>query len=143
MLPIRHPELVRKLIVSSVSFHPDWDRSENIDAVAEMTVPQDAGTPKEQEHRIQSPHPARLQDLLGKLGNFDWSFAGWSGADIRRIAAPTLIAVCDCDALYLNHMVRFLQLRGDDINGTLSGSRPPSSRYFRAPRTSSAWRARR
>jgi pimeloyl-ACP methyl ester carboxylesterase len=37
-LAIRHAELVRKLIVSSVSFHPDGDRSEDQDAVGEMTV---------------------------------------------------------------------------------------------------------
>ena len=37
-LAIRHPELVRKLIVSSVSFHPAGDRSENSDAVGRGAV---------------------------------------------------------------------------------------------------------
>lgn len=73
-LAIRHPELVRKLIVSSVSFHPDGDRSENSDAVGAMTVDMIAGTPMEQEYRAKSPHPDRLQDLLDKLGNFDEGF---------------------------------------------------------------------
>ena len=43
-LAIRHPELVRKLIVSSVSFHPDGDRAENSEAVGAMTVDMIAGT---------------------------------------------------------------------------------------------------
>ena len=124
-LAIRHPELVRKLIVSSVSFHPDGDRPENSDAVGALTVDMIAGTPMEQEYRAKSPHPDRLQDLLNKLGNFDQGFTGWSDADIQGIAAPTLITVGDCDAVYLNHMVRFLQLRGGDINGDLVGV-PPS-----------------
>jgi pimeloyl-ACP methyl ester carboxylesterase len=120
-LAIRHPELVRKLIVSSVSYHPDGDRSENSDAVGAMTVDMIAGTPMEQEYRAKSPHPDRLQDLLDKLGSFDQGFAGWSDADIQAIAAPTLITVGDCDAVYLEHAVRFLQLRGGDVNGDLVG----------------------
>src|SRR3712207_1036863 len=35
-LAVRHPALVRKLIVSSVSYSPDGDREENTDAVAEL-----------------------------------------------------------------------------------------------------------
>jgi pimeloyl-ACP methyl ester carboxylesterase len=132
-LAIRHPELVRKLIASSVSFHPDGDRSENGDTVASMTVDMIAGTPMEQEYRAKSPHPDRLQDLLDKLGNFDPGFTGWSDADIQGIAAPTLITVGDCDAVHLNHMVRFLQLRGGDVNGDLVGV--PSSQLAVFPGT--------
>jgi hypothetical protein len=108
-----------------VSFHPDGDRSENSDAVGAMTVDMIAGTPMEQEYRAKSPHPDRLQDLLDKLGNFDEGFTGWSDADIRGIAAPTLITVGDYDAVYLNHMVRFLQLRGGDVNGDFVGVPSP------------------
>jgi pimeloyl-ACP methyl ester carboxylesterase len=124
-LAIRHPELVRKLIVSSVSFHPDGDRPENREAVGAMTVDMVAGTPMEQEYLAKSPHPDRLQDLLDKLGTFDHGFAGWSDADIQGIAAPTLITTGDCDAVRLDHVVRFLQLRGGDVNGDFLGV-PPS-----------------
>jgi pimeloyl-ACP methyl ester carboxylesterase len=120
-LAIRHPDLIRKMIVSSVSFHPDGDRSENSEAVGEMTVDMIAGTPMEQDYRAKSPHPERLQDLLDKLGTFDQGFGGWSDDDIRGIPAPTLITVGDCDAVRLDHVVRFLQLRGGDVNGDFVG----------------------
>jgi pimeloyl-ACP methyl ester carboxylesterase len=120
-LAIRHPELVRKLIVSSASFHPDGDRPENSEAVGEMTVDMIAGTPMEAEYLAKSPHPDRLQELLNKLGTFDQGFTGWSDDDIRGIAAPTLITVGDCDAVNLEHVVKFLQLRGGDVNGDFSG----------------------
>jgi pimeloyl-ACP methyl ester carboxylesterase len=132
-LAIRHPELVRKLIVSSVSFHPDGDRSENSDAVGAMTVDMIAGTPMEQEYRAKSPHPDRLQDLLDKLGTFDQGFTGWSDADISGFAAPTLMTVGDCDAVRLDHVVRFLQLRGGDVNGDFVGV--PSSQLAVFPGT--------
>jgi pimeloyl-ACP methyl ester carboxylesterase len=120
-LAIKHPELVRKLIVSSVSFHPDGDRPENTAAVVEMTVDMIAGTPMERDYLAKSPNPAKLQDLLTKLGTFDQAFPGWSDTEIQGIAAPTLITVGDCDAVTLEHAVRFLQLRGGDVNGDFVG----------------------
>ena len=132
-LAIRHPDLVRKAIISSASFHPDGDRSENTDAVGEMTVDMIAGTPMEAEYRAKSPHPDRLQQLLDKLGTFDPGYQGWSDDEIRGIAAPTLITVGDCDAVELQHMVRFLQLRGGDVNGDFVGV--PSSQLAVFPGT--------
>jgi len=120
-LAIRHPGLVRKLIVSSASFHPDGDREENRAAVGSLTVDLIAGTPMEQEYRAKSPHPDRLQDLLDKLGTFDEGAGGWSDAEIAGIAAPTLITVGDCDMVKLDHAVRFLRLRGGDVNGDFVG----------------------
>jgi pimeloyl-ACP methyl ester carboxylesterase len=120
-LAIEHPELVRRLVVSSVSFSPDGDRPENKDAVPELTVEMIAGTPMEAAYVAKSPHPDRLQTLLDKLGAFDEGFPGWSDADIEGIAAPTLITVGDCDAITLGHAVRFLQLRGGDVNGDFVG----------------------
>jgi pimeloyl-ACP methyl ester carboxylesterase len=120
-LAIRHPELVRKLVVSSVSFHPDGDRPELGDAMEAVTVDAIAGTPMEQDYRAKSPNPEKLQDLLDKLARYDAGFTGWADGDIQGIAAPTLITVGDCDAVRLDHMVRFLQLRGGDVNGDLAG----------------------
>ncbi|MBB5079038.1 alpha/beta fold hydrolase [Nonomuraea endophytica] len=120
-LAIRNPELVRKAVISSVSFHPRGDRSENTDAVGEMTVDMIAGTPMEQDYLAKSPHPERLQILLDKLGAFDPGFAGWSDDEVRAIAAPTLLTVGDCDAVKLDHAVEFLRLRGGDVNGDFTG----------------------
>ncbi|MDT7651640.1 MAG: hypothetical protein QOI36_3046 [Pseudonocardiales bacterium] len=57
-LGIKHPELVRKLIVPSASFHPDGGRKENREAVGSLTVEMIAGTPMEHEYRAKSPHPS-------------------------------------------------------------------------------------
>ena len=120
-LAIKHPELLRKLIVSSASFHPDGDRSENAEAVGELTVDMIAGTPMEQDYLAKSPNPDKLQDLLDKLGAFDKGFTGWTDDEITGIAAPTLITVGDCDMVTLEHAVRFLRLRGGDVNGDYVG----------------------
>jgi pimeloyl-ACP methyl ester carboxylesterase len=122
-LAIKHPELVRKAVVSSVSFRPEGQREENSDALGEMKVEMIAGTPMEQAYLAKSPHPDKehLQVLLDKLGTYDKGTEGWSDADIKGIAAPTLLTVGDCDAVKLEHAVRFLQLRGGDVNGDFVG----------------------
>jgi pimeloyl-ACP methyl ester carboxylesterase len=120
-LAIKHPQLVRKLVVSSVSFQPDGDRPENTEAMEALKVDAIAGTPMEQDYRAKSPNPDKLQDLLDKLVQYDAGFTGWADADIQGIAAPTLITVGDCDAVRLDHMVRFLRLRGGDVNGDFVG----------------------
>jgi pimeloyl-ACP methyl ester carboxylesterase len=122
-LTIRNPELVRKAIISSVSFHPSGDRDENAEMVGEMKVEMIAGTPMEAAYLAKSPHPdlEHLQVLLTKLGGYDKGTDGWSDDDIRGIAAPTLITVGDNDAVKLEHAVRFAQLRGSDVNGDFVG----------------------
>jgi pimeloyl-ACP methyl ester carboxylesterase len=111
-LTIRNPELVRKAIISSVSFHPSGDRDENAEAVGEMKVEMIAGTPMEAAYLAKSPHPdlEHLQVLLTKLGGYDKGTDGWSDDDIRGIAAPTLFTVGDNDAVKLEHAIRFAQL---------------------------------
>lgn len=120
-LAIAHPELVRRVVISSVAFHPDGNRGGNAEAVGEMTVDMIAGTPMEQNYRAKSPHPEKLQTLLTKLARFLQDLPAWSDDDIRGIAAPTLITVGDCDMVKLEHAVRFLQLRGGDVNGDFAG----------------------
>jgi pimeloyl-ACP methyl ester carboxylesterase len=119
-LAINHPELVRKIVVSSVSFQPGGDRPENADAVGAMTVDMLAGTPMEQDYLAKSPNPDKLQQLLDKIGAYD-DGGGWEDAQIEGIAAPTLITVGDCDMVRLDHAIRFLQLRGGDVNGDFVG----------------------
>jgi pimeloyl-ACP methyl ester carboxylesterase len=119
-LAITHPGLVRKMVVSSVSFTPDGMRPENSEAVGAMTVDMIEGTPMADSYRAKSPHPDGLQGLLDKLGAFDGG-AGWSDAEIAGFAAPTLFTVGDCDAVRLDHALRFLRLRGGDVNGDFVG----------------------
>jgi pimeloyl-ACP methyl ester carboxylesterase len=132
-LAIKNPEVVGKLIVSSASFHPVGDREENSEAVGSMTVDMIAGTPMEREYQAKSPHPDKLQDLLDKLGAYDEGFTGWSDAEVAGISAPTLITVGDCDAVKLDHVIRFLRLRGGDVNGDFVGV--PSSQLAVFPGT--------
>jgi pimeloyl-ACP methyl ester carboxylesterase len=118
-LAIWHPELVRKAVISSVSFNSEGDRTENQGAMEGMSVEMIAGTPMEQDYLAKSPNPDKLQQLLDKLVAYQSD--DWTEDEIKGIAAPTLITVGDCDMVRLDHAVRFLQLRGGDVNGDFVG----------------------
>ena len=120
---VKHPELVRKLIVSSASFSRDGERGNSSEGVAEMTVDMIAGTPMEQVYLAKSPHPdhEHLQVLLNKLGAFVEHGPGYSDDEIRGIAAPTLITIGDSDLVTIEHAAKFLRLRGGDVFGDLEG----------------------
>jgi pimeloyl-ACP methyl ester carboxylesterase len=124
-LAIEHPDRVRKIIVSSTSFAASGMRgAENADAVGSMTVDMIAGTPMEAAYLAKSPHPdlEHLQVLLDKLGaTYEVGFPDRTDAEIRAIAAPTLITVGDADMVSLEHAVEFLRLRGGDVNGDFVG----------------------
>jgi len=122
-LAVSRPELVRKLIASSISISRDGERGENTEAVIEMTVDMIAGTPMEQAYLDKSPHPDRehLQTLLDKLGGIMEHSTGWTDEEIRAIPAPTLITIGDCDMVKIEHAAKFLRLRGGDVNGDFVG----------------------
>jgi pimeloyl-ACP methyl ester carboxylesterase len=122
-LAVQHPELLRKIIVSSTSFAKDGDRGQNTEAVMEMKVEMIAGTPMEAVYLAKSPHPdhEHLQTLLDKLGGIMQDTEGWTEDQIRGIQAPTLITVGDCDMVKLEHAAHFLRLRGGDVNGDFDG----------------------
>lgn len=124
-LAIDHPERVRRVIVSSTSFAASGMRgSENAEAVGAMNVDMIAGTPMEAAYLAKSPHPdlQHLQVLLDKLGaTYEGGFPDRTDAEIRAIAAPTLITVGDADMVSLEHAVEFLRLRGGDVNGDFVG----------------------
>ena len=81
------------------------------EAVPELTVEMiaghadGAGVPRQ----VAAPgHSCRA--CWTSWGRSTRAFTGWSDADIEGIAAPTLITADDCDAVTLDHAVRFLRL---------------------------------
>lgn len=109
---IRHPELVRKLVVISINMRADGNFPEVREQFATMPEKASEFAP----HIAQSPLGALYPDvnwevLMRKTGemlreDFDWS------ADVARITAPTLLIFADADMMYLEHIVEFYRLLG-------------------------------
>ena len=111
---IRHPEVVRKLVVVSTPFKRDGWYPEVLAGMGQMG-PEAAEpmkqTPMYQLYASVAPKPDDWPVLLTKLGqllgqDYDWS------EEVAAIEAPTMIVVGDADSVRTAHAVEFFELLG-------------------------------
>jgi pimeloyl-ACP methyl ester carboxylesterase len=111
---IRHPEVVRKLVVVSTPFKRDGWYPEVLAGMGQMG-PEAAEpmkqTPMYQLYASVAPKPEDWPVLLTKLGqllgqDYDWS------EEVAAIEAPTMIVVGDADSVRTAHAVEFFELLG-------------------------------
>src|SRR6266481_2949142 len=111
---VRHPEVVRKLVLVSTAFRRDGWYPEVLAGMAQMGA--GAADPMKQTPMYQlyarvAPKPADWPVLLTKLGDllrkdYDWS------EEVAAIKAPTLLVFGDADAVRTAHAVQFFELLG-------------------------------
>jgi pimeloyl-ACP methyl ester carboxylesterase len=132
-LAIRHPSLVRKLVVASASFTSDGMHAAALEMFPSITPELFAGSPMEQDYLRLAPNPGDFPTLVEKLKALDTTPFAWPEEDIRAIAAPTLIALGDSDVVRLEHAIELFKLRGGGVMGDLAGL--PSSQLAVLPGT--------
>jgi len=118
---IRHPEVVRKLVVASASCTSDGMHPELLEMIPSLTPEAFAGSPIEGAYLRTAPNPDDLRTLVAKLKRLDMEPFAWPPEDIRGIAAPTLLIVGDSDAIRLEHAVELFRLLGGGVMGDLAG----------------------
>jgi pimeloyl-ACP methyl ester carboxylesterase len=130
---IRHPEVVRKLVVASASYTSEGAHPELLEMIPTITPEIFAGSPIEEEYLRLAPNPEDFPTLVAKLKRLDMEPFAWPQEDIRGITAPTLIIVGDSDAIRLEHAVELFRLLGGGVMGDLAGL--PKSRLAVLPGT--------
>ena len=130
---IRHPELVRKLVMISSGFASDSAHPEALEMFPSISPEMFAGSPIEEEYKRIAPNPDDFPNLVWKLKDLDTTEFSWPEEDIRAIAAPTMIVVGDSDVVTLEHVVKLFRLRGGGVMGDLSGL--PDARLAVLPAT--------
>jgi pimeloyl-ACP methyl ester carboxylesterase len=123
---VRHPEVVRKLVLVSTAFRRDGWYPEILAGMAQMGAAGAAEsmkqTPMYQLYARVAPKPADWPVLLTKLNemlkkDYDWS------KDVATIKVPTLLVFGDADAVRTAHAVQFFELLGGGKkNGGWDGS---------------------
>jgi pimeloyl-ACP methyl ester carboxylesterase len=132
-LAIRHPDVVRRLVVMSASFTHDGMQPEAIALFPTITPAMFAGSPVEQAYQELAPDPGAFPVLVEKLATLDSTPYAWPQEAIRAIPAPTLIVVGDADLVVLEHAVAMFRLRGGGGMGDMGEM--PSSRLAVLPGT--------
>jgi pimeloyl-ACP methyl ester carboxylesterase len=120
-LAIRHPSVVRKMVVASASYTSDGMHEALLEMLPSTTAEMFAGSPIEEAYLRLAPNPADFPTLVHKLTELDSTPFAWSPDDIRGIVAPTLIIVGDSDAIRLEHAVELFGLLGGGVMGDLVG----------------------
>jgi pimeloyl-ACP methyl ester carboxylesterase len=120
-LTIRHPDLVRKLVIASTSFTSDGMHAVALEMFPSITPELFVGSPIEEAYLRTAPNPDGFPTLVEKLKQLDMTPFAWPEEDIRAIAAPTLIVLGDSDGIRLEHAVELFGLRGGGVMGDLAG----------------------
>ena len=113
-MTIRHPAMVKKLVVVSTVFKRSGWYPEVLAAMDQFgpaTAEAMKPSPLYQTYARIAPKPADWPVLAGKLGellrkDYDWS------KDVAAITAPTMLVFGDADAIRPAHIVEFFALLG-------------------------------
>ncbi len=131
---IRHPQLVRKLVVASASFRFDGMPAVAREMFPTITPEMFAGSPMEEAYQQLAPNPGDFPKLVEKLTALDSTDFAWPDEDVRGIPAPMLIVLGDSDGVTLDHAVEMFKLRGGGVMADLQGL--PESQLAVLPGTS-------
>jgi pimeloyl-ACP methyl ester carboxylesterase len=131
---IRHPEVVRKLIVVSAAYSSEGFQPGHLDLVKMLTPELFAGSPVETDYLRLAPNPENFATLVEKVGDLTTRPLDWPAEDIQAIKAPTQLIFGDSDALTLEHAVNMFHLLGGGVNGDMQGL--PTVRLAILPATS-------
>ncbi len=118
---IRHPEVVRKLVVASASYTSDGMYPELLAMIPTITPEAFAGSPIEEAYLRTAPNPEDFPNLVAKLRQLDMESYAWPPEDIQGIVAPTLLIIGDSDAIRPEHAVELFRLLGGGVMGDLAG----------------------
>ena len=118
---IRHPRLVRKLVLASVTYHRGGLYPELLAGIEHAKPENVAGTPFYEEYTRIAPHPHDFPRLFAKQQQLDSEIQDWPVEAIRAIKAPTLLIIGDADVVRPEHTVELFRLLGGGVAGDLVG----------------------
>jgi pimeloyl-ACP methyl ester carboxylesterase len=120
-IAIRHPDLVRKLVVAAANYHPEGCYPEVLEAIQELKPEDFADSPWQKAYARVAPNPEAFPALLGRIKDLDLWFEGWPRAQIEAIEAPSLVIVADSDVVRPEHAVEMFRLLGGGVPADLVG----------------------
>ncbi len=128
---IRHPEVVRKLVLAATVCARDGWYPESLVGMAAISTELLSGTFIYDAYLGAAPRPEDWPLLIDKMRQMLSEDYNWT-EDVAAIKAPTLIIVGDADSVRLDHAVEmFKLLGGGKADGGMSGR--PASQFAVLP----------
>ena len=108
-IAIRHPHLVRRLIVASAMYKRDGLYPEFWESMKHATL-QDMPAELREAYLRVAPNPEDLPTFHDKCVKRMLDFKDWKPEDIRSIDAPTMVLIGDADIVRPEHAVEMYRL---------------------------------
>jgi pimeloyl-ACP methyl ester carboxylesterase len=125
-LAIRHPDVVRKLVLASVTYTLSGVHPGLMDGLGEMKPEMMAGSPWHDEYLRIAPDPGHFPTLFAKKTQMDSQIQDLPAETVRAIAAPALLIIGDSDLVRPEHAVEMFRLFGGGVFGDTPAGLPDS-----------------
>ena len=123
---IRHPDVVRKLVLASVTYTLSGVHPGLMEGLGEMTPEMMFGSPWHEEYIRIAPRPEDFPVLFDKKTQMDREIQDVPAETIRAIEAPTLLIIGDSDLVQPEHAVEMFRLLGGGVFGDTPAGLPKS-----------------
>jgi pimeloyl-ACP methyl ester carboxylesterase len=120
-LGTHHAGRVGRLVLASVSFHDGGLHPGLLDGIGDLQPEHLHGSEFHDEYLRTAPDPAGWPALVAKVKRLDADLPQWTAAQIRAVAAPTMIVLADSDIVRPEHAVEMFRLLGGGVAGDLAG----------------------
>jgi pimeloyl-ACP methyl ester carboxylesterase len=120
-LAIRHPQLVRKLVVISAPYDRGGWYPEVYATIEQITPEVFAGSGLPEAYKEVAPKPEGWATLVEKVKKVDTAFVGRTSQEFRSITAPALIIIGDSDGVPPAKAVEMFTLLGGGVFGDIAG----------------------
>jgi pimeloyl-ACP methyl ester carboxylesterase len=116
-LAIQRPDLVRKLVLVSITYNKAGLHPGLLDGLDQITPEQMAGSPWHEEYLRTAPRPEDFPRLFEKVRELNRNIPDWPAEAVSSIKAPMLLVIGDSDIVRPEHAVEMLRLRGGGVVG--------------------------
>jgi pimeloyl-ACP methyl ester carboxylesterase len=116
---IRHPQVVRKLVLASVTYNLGGMHPGLMEGFGDMTPEMMFGSPWHDEYLRIAPDPDHFATLFAKKTQMDRGIKDVPAETIAAIKAPILIVIGDSDLVRPEHAVEMFRLLGGGVFGDM------------------------
>jgi pimeloyl-ACP methyl ester carboxylesterase len=118
---IRHPDVVRKLVLAAVSYTPEGVHPGVLDGVQSLRPEDLFGSPFHEEYLRIAPRPQDFPILVERVKDMTAHLPSLSPETVRAMRAPTMILLGDSDIVRPEHAVEMFRLLGGGVLGDAAG----------------------
>jgi pimeloyl-ACP methyl ester carboxylesterase len=126
LVAVRHPEVVRKLVLASITYKMSGIHPGLMEGFADMKPEMMYGSPWHEEYLRIAPHPEDFSRLFAKKTQMDRGIEDIPDETIQSIQAPTLLILGDSDLVRPEHAVEMFRLLGGGVFGDSPAGLPAS-----------------